>query len=76
MRRSPVQTELARALHVAALLAERRGLPAQALDLARQAVDIETRDPAVRAAVERTVWRLERFGPLSTRENDGTPNDR
>jgi pimeloyl-ACP methyl ester carboxylesterase/tetratricopeptide (TPR) repeat protein len=78
MRRSPVQTELARALHVSALLAEHRGLPAQALDLARQAADSETRDPAVRTAVERTVWRLERFGAVAaeSRTERRAPNDR
>lgn len=61
MRESAMTEELARALHVAALLAEQRGLPAQALDMARRAVDLSARDPAVRAAAQRNLWRLERF---------------
>jgi hypothetical protein len=72
MRAGPVRTELPRALYVAVLLAERRGLPAQALDLARQAADGDARDPAVKAAIERTVWRLERFGSVHIGERGGS----
>jgi hypothetical protein len=58
-------TERPRALLTAALLADRRSLPAKALELARQAADADARDPAVRKAIARTVRRLERFGDLS-----------
>jgi tetratricopeptide (TPR) repeat protein len=61
MRASGVDAELARALFTRALLSELQGMPAQALDLIRQAADLPTRDPAVRMAINRMVWRLERF---------------
>jgi tetratricopeptide (TPR) repeat protein len=66
MRAGLVRTELPRALWVTALLAEQGGLPARALDLARQAAESDVRDPAVKAQIERTIWRLERFGGLYT----------
>ncbi|WP_447008636.1 hypothetical protein ACRAKJ_21470 [Saccharothrix sp. DSM 118769] len=55
-------TELPRALHLRALLAEEAGFPAQALHLVRRAAAEWARDPAVREAVARTLWRMERFG--------------
>ncbi|ROP35246.1 hypothetical protein [Saccharothrix texasensis] len=59
---SGAHTELPRALHLRALLAEDAGFPAQALDLARRAEAERAREPAVREAVARMVWRMERFG--------------
>jgi tetratricopeptide (TPR) repeat protein len=61
MQESRIDAELPRALFTYALLAEQCDRPADALQLARQAASQPARDPAVRIAVERLIWRLEHF---------------
>ncbi|MFG3509718.1 TIR domain-containing protein [Streptomyces sp. NPDC047821] len=63
MRALSVLGELPRALHALALVHESQGLSARALEVARQAALARANDPAVRAAVDRLVWRLENLGP-------------
>lgn len=65
MRALSVHSDLPRALHALALVYERQGLSAQALEVARQAALAQANDPAVRAAVNRLVWRLENLRPGS-----------
>ncbi|MGV9567447.1 TIR domain-containing protein [Streptomyces sp. NPDC003480] len=65
MRALSVHGELPRALHALALLYERQGLSTRALEVARQAALARANDPAVRAAVDRLVWRLENLRPGS-----------
>ncbi|UZJ33166.1 toll/interleukin-1 receptor domain-containing protein [Streptomyces endophytica] len=59
MRALSLTIDLPRALHGLALVYERLRLPARALELARQAAAEPARDPAVRKAVDRMLWRLE-----------------
>ncbi|MFD8545322.1 TIR domain-containing protein [Streptomyces sp. NPDC059649] len=59
MRALSLTIDLPRALHGLALVYERLGLPARALELVRQAASEPARDPAVRKAVDRMLWRLE-----------------
>ncbi|MER6306377.1 toll/interleukin-1 receptor domain-containing protein [Streptomyces sp. NPDC001657] len=59
MRALSLTIDLPRALHGLALVYERLRLPARALELARQAASEPARDPAVRKAVDRMLWRLE-----------------
>jgi tetratricopeptide (TPR) repeat protein len=61
MRASQIDTELPRAMYVCALLAEQRGRPGEALELARQAAHLQGHDEGVQMAVNRLIWRLERF---------------
>lgn len=61
MQETRMDAELPRALFTYALLAEQCDRPADALQLARQAATHPARDPAVRMAVERLIWRLEHF---------------
>ncbi|MFF3654435.1 TIR domain-containing protein [Streptomyces olivochromogenes] len=65
MRALSVHSDLPRALHALALVYERQGLSAQSLEVARQAALAQANDPAVRAAVNRLVWRLENLRPGS-----------
>lgn len=59
MRALSLTIDLPRALHGLALVYERLELPARALELVRQAASEPARDPAVRKAVDRMLWRLE-----------------
>ncbi len=61
MRASRMDTELPRALLTYALLAEDRGRPAEALEIARLAAALPARDETLRMAITRLIWRLERF---------------
>ncbi len=65
MRALSVHSELPRALHALALVYESQELFAPALEVARQAVLAQSNDPAVRAAADRLVWRLENLRPGS-----------
>ncbi|MEV4877516.1 toll/interleukin-1 receptor domain-containing protein [Streptomyces cyaneofuscatus] len=62
MRALPVHSDLPRALHALALVYESQGFAARALEVARQAALAQANDPAVRAAVDRLVWRLVNLG--------------
>ncbi|MEU7054984.1 toll/interleukin-1 receptor domain-containing protein [Streptomyces sp. NPDC046197] len=62
MRALSLHSELPRALHALALVYDSQGLSVKALQWARQAAAARPRDPAVRAAVDRLLWRLENLG--------------
>ncbi|WP_158795062.1 toll/interleukin-1 receptor domain-containing protein [Streptomyces sp. NRRL S-337] len=72
MRALSLTIDLPRALHGLALVYERLRLPARALELARQAASEPARDPAVRKAVDRMLWRLENL-QQATRFSGGVP---
>ncbi|MFE3770446.1 TIR domain-containing protein [Streptomyces sp. NPDC059122] len=65
MRALSLTIDLPRALHGLALVYERLGLPARALEAVRQAAATPARDPAVRKAVDRMLWRLENLRPVT-----------
>ncbi|QHC24623.1 toll/interleukin-1 receptor domain-containing protein [Streptomyces sp. GS7] len=71
MRALSLTIDLPRALHGLALVYERQGLPARALELVRQAAATPARDPAVRKAVDRMLWRLENLQQVTRFAADG-----
>ncbi|MFD7662020.1 TIR domain-containing protein [Streptomyces sp. NPDC059788] len=73
MRALRLSIDLPRALHGLALAYERLGLVSRALEQVRQAAATPARDPAVRKAVERMLWRLENL-PSAPRPTAG-PSD-
>ncbi|MGG7570169.1 TIR domain-containing protein [Streptomyces sirii] len=71
MRALSLTIDLPRALHGLALVYERLGLPARALESVRQAAATPARDPAVRKAVDRMLWRLENLQQVTRSAKDG-----
>ncbi|MFC9228796.1 TIR domain-containing protein [Streptomyces decoyicus] len=71
MRALSLTIDLPRALHGLALVYERLGLPARALESVRQAAATPARDPAVRKAVDRMLWRLENLQQVTRSAGDG-----